>query len=181
MDAIDGLVAATEDTVMLSVRQGTDSVCVARGVGSYPIKIMTLAVGDRRPLGYGAGSLALLAFLPAEEVSDIVKANARLAARYPGLEEYVVLELVEQCREQGYARTDGRIVPGMSSIGVPVLGTDGMAVAALSVASVSDRLGKERSAWVVATLQEEANKLSEKLVHAFGTVTPRVLRRLAPT
>ena len=34
----------------------------ARGVGSYPIKIMTLAVGDRRPLGYGAGSLGAACF-----------------------------------------------------------------------------------------------------------------------
>ncbi|MEQ8736118.1 MAG: IclR family transcriptional regulator [Rhodospirillaceae bacterium] len=181
MEYVDRLVAATGDTVILSLRQGMEAVCVDRGIGSYPIKIMTLAVGDRRPLGYGAGSLALLSFLPEDEVPSIIKANARLADKHPGLEEHVVLKLVEKCRKQGYARTDGRIIPGMSSISVPVLGTDNVAVAALSVAAISARLDKERSEWILASLKEEAESFAQKLAESFGSVTPRVLRRLQPT
>lgn len=181
MDSVDRLVAATGDTVILSLRQGMEAVCIARGIGSYPIKIMTLAVGDRRPLGYGAGSLALLSHLPEDEVQSIVKANARLTEKYPGLEEHIVVKLVEKCRKQGYARTDGRIVPGMSSLSVPVLGKDGIAVAAISVAAISDRLDKERSEWVLDSLYEEAKLFAEKLADSFGSVTPRVLRRLQPT
>jgi DNA-binding IclR family transcriptional regulator len=178
MAAIDRLVEATQDTVHLTARQGADAVCVARGVGNFPIKILTLSVGDRRPLGNGAGSLALLSFLPDDEMHAIVKENATRHDQDPRLAEDTVRELVEICREKGYARTDGRIVPGMSSLGVPVLGTDNSAVAALSVAAISDRLGKDRSAMVLSLLREEAETLRKRLQDTFGQVTQRVIRRV---
>src|SRR5690606_13649161 len=55
------LAEETCDTVHLSIRRGDASVCVARRIGSYPIRTLTLEAGDARPLGLGAGSLALLA------------------------------------------------------------------------------------------------------------------------
>ena len=54
----------TQDSVYLSLRAGLDSLCIACIESSHPIKTLALRVGDRRPLGVGAGALALLAFLP---------------------------------------------------------------------------------------------------------------------
>src|SRR5690606_31033562 len=45
----------TGDTVYATIREGTAAVCVAREIGSFPIRTLTLNVGDRRPLGVGAG------------------------------------------------------------------------------------------------------------------------------
>ena len=39
------------DTGFLTLRAGTDTVCLARRFGSYPIQVLALDVGDRRPLG----------------------------------------------------------------------------------------------------------------------------------
>jgi DNA-binding IclR family transcriptional regulator len=178
MESIDRLAEATQDTVYLTARQGADAVCVARGVGAYPIKILTLAVGDRRPLGNGAGSLALLSFLPDAQRNAIIKGNAKRTEQDPRLQEQAVLKLVKSCRRKGYARTDGRVVPGMSSLGVPVLGSGDVAVAALSVAAISDRLGKDRSAMVLSLLREEAESLANRLQAAFGQVTQRIVRKV---
>ena len=56
-----------EDVAFLSVPNGLDSLCVARYIGTYPIQALSLNVGGRRPLGVGAGSLALLAWAPDDE------------------------------------------------------------------------------------------------------------------
>jgi DNA-binding IclR family transcriptional regulator len=58
------LAAATGDTVFLSIPEGPTAVCVARTVGEYPIRTLTLDRGDRRPLGVGAGALALYGAMP---------------------------------------------------------------------------------------------------------------------
>ena len=39
---------------------GADAVCIDRRLGSYPVKTLTVEVGTKRPLGIGAGSLAIL-------------------------------------------------------------------------------------------------------------------------
>ncbi|HZQ61201.1 MAG TPA: helix-turn-helix domain-containing protein, partial [Casimicrobiaceae bacterium] len=54
----------TGDTVFLTVRSGYDSVCLDRREGSFPIKALMMEPGTRRPLGAGAGGLALLMLLP---------------------------------------------------------------------------------------------------------------------
>ena len=64
----------TQDTVMLSARVGDEAVCLECWEGSFPIKVLTLRAGDRRPLGIGAPGVALLAFLPDAEVDRILQA-----------------------------------------------------------------------------------------------------------
>ena len=106
------LVERTEDTVYLSVRDGLDAICVARMEGTFPIKTLTLNVGDRRPLGAGAGSIALLAFQPEEELTRIVQENFRRPGKYPRLNTVNVTALVQATRRQGFALNDGLLVKG---------------------------------------------------------------------
>ena len=70
------LVEKVEDTGLLSVRSGLESLCIDRHVGRHPLQALSLDVGARRPLGAGAGSLALLAFLPRDERETILAALA---------------------------------------------------------------------------------------------------------
>jgi DNA-binding IclR family transcriptional regulator len=70
------LAEETEDTIYASVREGGAAVCVAREVGAFPIRTLSLDVGHLRPLGVGSGSLALLAFLPDDEIAALIEKNA---------------------------------------------------------------------------------------------------------
>ena len=76
------LAESTQDTVYLSERRGLEAICSSRALGDYPIKALTLDVGIRRPLGIGAGGLAILCALPAAEADEIIEAHAQ---RYPKL------------------------------------------------------------------------------------------------
>jgi DNA-binding IclR family transcriptional regulator len=160
------LVERTEDTVYLSVRDGLEAICLARMEGTFPIKTLTLNVGDRRPLGAGAGSLALLAFQAEAEVPRIVQECFRRPGKYPRLDIDTVTTLVQATRRQGFALNDGLLVQGMSAIGAPVLGAGGTAIAAISVAAISSRMKPQRRANIVAWLDAEARKLEQQLGHA---------------
>src|SRR5215510_10050359 len=80
MDSLQRLSKATEDTSFLSVRRGTFAICLYREEGSYPIRTHALQAGFQHPLGAGAGSLAILAALPDEEVAAILRENAKVLA-----------------------------------------------------------------------------------------------------
>lgn len=160
---LDRLAEETGDTVFLSVRDRHEAICVDRRVGDFPIKTLTLNVGDRRPLGVGAGSMALLAFLSDEEVERAIAANAPRLAELPGFEPLAVRQSVQAIRAQGYSLNDGRIIPDMFAIGMPILGRRGQVAGALSVAAIASRMQPPRREMIVAALQREAAFLRDRL------------------
>jgi DNA-binding IclR family transcriptional regulator len=173
------LAERTHDTVYLTVRSGHEAVCVDRVTGGFPIKTLSLNVGDRRPLGVGAGNLAMLAWLPDDEIRTIVTANASRYPHFGKLDSATIMALVQESRELGYAFNDRMILAGMRAVGVPVLGHDGRPVAALSVAAITERMSAARRADIVVWLTEEAGALNERLREALGKVTESRVRRLA--
>src|SRR5690554_1114109 len=159
------LSAETGDTVFLSVRDGDEALCLDRSTGDYPIQTLTLKVGDRRPLGVGAGSLALLSFLPEEEAERIIATNEESRLPYPNFSSETLRALVAASRKQGFAFNDGRIVSEMAAVAVPVFGPEGGLTAALSLAAIRQRMTPERIKSLTNALKREAAALSE-LLHA---------------
>ena len=152
------------DTVLLSVRSGCDAVCIDREFGSYPIRANYLDLGMRRPLGVGAGSLALLAWLPDEEVDAVLELNrVTLAARYPRISVALLKEEVARSRARGYAMLLEVVVEQMGEIAVAVMGRDGRPVAAVSVAAMTDRI-LNRQDTLVPALKKVAQELSNNLI-----------------
>lgn len=154
------LAAESGDTVLLSTRHGIESVCVDREFGSFPIRANYLDVGSRRPLGAGAGSLALLAWLPTEECETIIElVKPALAARYPRLTPQRVREEVQRSRDNGYAVLLDVVVQQMGGVAVPIFGADGRPAAAISIAALNDRI-TSRLPMLVKALQQAATELS---------------------
>jgi DNA-binding IclR family transcriptional regulator len=152
----------TADTVYLSIRVGDEAICLAREEGSFPIKTLTLKAGDRRPLGVGAGSLALLAYLPDDEIDQILS-SSRDRLRAFRFDAATIRGLVADTRKDGYAlNAGGRLIPGMTAVGV-ALRVGSTTVAALSVAAVNDRMSKARVAEIATLLHEEARLAKNEL------------------
>jgi DNA-binding IclR family transcriptional regulator len=152
----------TQDTIYLSLRSGDEAICIERREGSFPIKTLTLRVGDRRPLGVGAGSLAMLAFLPDDEVERVLGAQGAEQARF-GLDEMTMRDMISSSRKLGYTLNDERLIQGMSAVGVPIRRPNGQPFAALSVAAISSRLQLPRRDSIVASLRQEAEQIEEEL------------------
>ena len=158
--ALVRLAALSGDTALLSTRHGLESVCVDREFGNFPIRANYLDIGSRRPLGAGAGSLALLAWLPPQEVEAIIELiTPRLAERYPRISPQRLREEVQRSRENGYALLLDVVVEQMGGVAVPVFGADGQPIAAISIAALSERI-TGRLPMLVKALRQEAAALS---------------------
>lgn len=167
--ALDRLAAESGDTVFLSIRSHLDAVCIDRREGSYPIKALTLEIGSRRPLGVGAGALALLMALPESEAEDMIAANAHRFPAY-NLTPALVREAVAAARANGYTLNDGRIIRAYHGLGVPIRGARGEVVAALSIAGISERISEARRPKLIALLRQEAARVEQELAAGRSSV-----------
>jgi DNA-binding IclR family transcriptional regulator len=153
----------TSDTVYVSVCEGPTAICIGREIGAFPIRTLSLSVGDRRPLGVGSGSLALLAFLPDDQIELSLRQNEMWFKEFKGYDVAYVRKAIAKSRRNGFAYVDGRIVAGMNALGVPVYDRGGDVVAALSLAAISDRVSGDRVASLVKILKKEAARLGDAL------------------
>ena len=143
------------DTAFLTIRNGTDSVCIDRRPGSFPVKVLSIEIGARRPLGVGVSGLVLLASLPADEAADVVRRNARrLEALHVDPAE--LLERAVRTRAQGYAYAPVGVVPGSRAVAVPICLADGRTVAGLAIATITERLPDARVQGVVEQMRARA-------------------------
>ncbi len=168
--ALAELAEHTQDTVYLSERRGLEAVCSARALGDYPIKALTLDVGIRRPLGVGAGGLAILCALPPAQADEIIEANAERYAKLSALNADRVREAARLGRTRGFAFLDSAVFPGTAAVGVALPTSEPFA--AISVAAISARLDESRRVEVAAALQRQALRLSQLLVDVGGLGQP---------
>ncbi|MEP7280652.1 MAG: IclR family transcriptional regulator [Rubrivivax sp.] len=153
------LADATQDTVYLSERSGLEAVCTARALGEFPIKVLALDLGIRRPLGVGAGGLALLAAMDPEESDAVVRA---IGSHYEGhghLHVEYMLETIERTRTEGYSFVESVMTPGTAAVGVVVPGE--RVNAAISVSAINSRMGAERRGEVARLIEQHARKIAE--------------------
>lgn len=150
------------DTIFLSIRSGFDSICIDRKTGSFPIKVLSLEVGARRPLGVGVSGVAMLACLPADEATEIVRSNEQRLAVHD-LTGARLLERVKAARLKGYAFADAGLVKGTRAVAVALRDAGGAPVAAISVAAIANRLAPARLPEVVAEMREQERRISRRL------------------
>ena len=175
--ALKRLAAATGDTVYLSVRDGDEALCIDRCTGSYPIRTLTLDIGDRRPLGVGAGSLALLAFQGEADVARVLESGKAARRDFAGFSAPELSRMIVETRRAGYALNDGRIVSAMMAIGMPVRDPEGRVLAALSIAAIRERMAGGRVEELAGALAREAQDLGRTLGrrhHAPDTKVPEL-------
>ena len=157
------LSASLGDSLFLLARSGFDAICLDRSEGPYPIRTFTGDIGWRVALGVGQGSLAILAFLPEDERETVIHYNLPRLRDFHLYDEVFLRSEVDNVRRLGYAARNTGVLPGMAGLAVPILDREGRAVAALSVATISDRLNPERMPTVVEMLKREALTISARI------------------
>jgi len=150
------------DTLFLSVRTGLDTLCVARRIGGYPIQVLAIEVGARRPLGVGSAGVAILAAMPPPDARKIVLGNeARFKAYRTDIP--TVLGQIQLARRRGYNLREVGLVPGTKSVSAWIRTPDGWPAAALTLSAVRNRLSPRRTMEVADILVAAAREIERKL------------------
>lgn len=169
--AEDDMLAVAErtgDTTFLIVRSGYEGVCIDRQSGAYPVKAFTVDVGTRRPLGVGAGGIAVLAAMDATESAAILQ---ELKPRL-GVTAAQVHQAVSLARDKGYAYSDGLVLAGVRGLAVPLIDLRGKPIGALSYAAISERVTPARLPELLRLLHHHARRIEQKLASAATQVAP---------
>ena len=161
--ALQRLADGTSDTAYFMLRVEDEALCLDCREGNFPIKTISVRVGNRWPLGVGAGGLALLAFLPDDEIAEIIR-DYRAERETFGIKEAVLKKELSNARKLGYAMVDGTVIPGMSAVAVPIRGEDQKPIGSITLAAITPRLTQPRREKIVKALLEEARVIERSLL-----------------
>ena len=139
------------DTLFLTVRTGLDTLCVARRIGGYPIQVLSIEVGVRRPLGVSSAGIAILAAMPVAEARKIVLANEARFAPYR-TDAATVLGWVQLARRRGYYLRDIGLVQGTKALSAWIRTPDGQSAAAITLSAIRNRMNPRRAIEVADVL-----------------------------
>jgi DNA-binding IclR family transcriptional regulator len=151
------------DTVFLMANDGLDSVCVGRETGSFPIKVLALDVGTRRPIGVGAGGIAVLATMPPDDVGRILETIEPRLKDYPLTSVQAILRLTDQARRLGYGVSDGNVVDGIGAVAVAIRDARGTAIGSIGIAAIRTRMTPARVKALAGMLLEERTGIERRL------------------
>lgn len=157
------LARATGDVVCLMVESDLQSLCIERVDGDYPIRNLTVDVGLRKPLHYGAASFALLSFLPEEKIERILSQPLDAPTPYTIVDPDTIRARIQEVRRLGYAVSDQDSVEHTAAVGAPIFGYQGEVVAALSAGGPKHRYPPERIPEVAALVMSTAAEISRRL------------------
>jgi len=146
------------DTLFLTVRTGLDTLCVARRIGSYPIQVLSIEVGVRRPLGVSSAGVAILAAMPFPEARKIVLANETRFGAYR-TDMATVLGQIQLARRRGYTLRDVGLVQGTKSLSAWIRTPEGQPAAAITLSAMRNRLSPRRAIEVADVLLEAARAI----------------------
>jgi len=135
--AVDRVAQRTGVTAYLMRRSGAEAVCVLKTEGTSVIRVIPVDVGQRRFLGVGAGSMALLAALDEETSERLINSISASAHGYPQLKETAIRKIVDEARRTGFAVSQSNVVDGVIGIGMAVPRADGTPYLALSIAALA--------------------------------------------
>jgi DNA-binding IclR family transcriptional regulator len=156
--ALKNVSERTEETAYLIIRSGNDAYCIDRIVGSYTVQVLTFEIGQRRPLGIGGGSLAILSSLPDEMCESIIKANTYLYPEFMGRTADEIRKMVKKTRRDGFALSKKNIDADTIGIGVPIKNEQGKVLGAISVAGINSRMKPDRRHKIVEIIRSEIER-----------------------
>jgi IclR family transcriptional regulator, KDG regulon repressor len=166
---LERLRQVTEETVALHWMVEATRVCVLELVSRHLIR-MSSGIGRRYPLYAGAAGKAMLAFLPYEEVEELLDNSARetLGFHLRRSREDLLGELKE-IRQAGYATSLGEVVEGASALAAPILDSKGYPVASINITGPSMRWSRERMLKMADTLLSATATIQSQLGYVLPT------------
>jgi len=163
------LAAAPQETVILSVLDGTDVVYVAVRNGMRPL-VLAFSVGMRLPAYRAATGRAMLAFHDEAQVKRLYPMS-RLPAflNQPSMRRSDLLHELALTRERGYGIDDETVRQNVYCMAAPVFNASGEVVAGLGICLQKATLKPRFAAQQRDTVMDVARQLSQRLGAAAAT------------
>ena len=160
-EVLDRLAEMTGDAIHLGVRTHYDGLCLDLREGAHKVPLLRLRENECWPLGIGAFSIALIAFLSDAEVDAIIERNARYLGAQKDITPQYIRQQVELTRSRGYACSRNLGNLGMAAAAVPVFDPHRRPLASLCITTTLARFSEQRELELVNLLWQESRRITE--------------------
>lgn len=151
---------ATGETAVLTVRVGTQAMCLRQVESRHPIR-MAFKINQLLPLYAGAGQRMLLAHAPDTVIDRVLDRPLR---QFTGgtLERDRIRRDVQEIRRNGFLVSHGELSKGAVAVAAPVF-ANGEIACSITVAGPKDRCSRSWVGHTQATLRPSCQRLTEVL------------------
>lgn len=152
-----GLARRLGGVAIVSVRSGTDFVCIARE--GRALNAMTIDIGTRRPLITSVSGVGILVALPATVSRSIIAENFRRLARFGKARILALRSMIRRSKAAGYGISQGQFVPGIGAVGMAIRDATGAPFASVAIVNTSEHFIAARIPAIVEALRVAAADL----------------------
>jgi len=156
----------TGDMTFLVARSGYETVCLDAIAGHFRVQTMTSGVGDRHPIGIGAGGQAILAALADSEIELVIDATRHRLRSYGQFSKQSILDDVAHCRKRGYSLDENMAADGISAVGKVICLAGKIPIASVFIAAPSSRMHQTRRSKLVRHLEACATAIETHIAQA---------------
>jgi DNA-binding IclR family transcriptional regulator len=171
---LEGLAQKTKSTTVLGLLADKKVFIAAKHEGEGNIGV-TMRIGHRLPLTYGAHGKAIVAFLPEEERKNLLKEKKLYFYGNPAKLDKKRLDVeLERCRREGFAEDLSEVNPGLNVVAAPVIGPSGTLIGFIEIFLLFSPETAHQFGPLVA---EAGKKLSRELGAVVEETRPEVLQQ----
>jgi IclR family transcriptional regulator, KDG regulon repressor len=159
---MDSLAAEHRETVDLAILEGADVVYLQVVESPQRVKLAA-APGQRLPAFCTATGKAFLAYLPEEQVQDILKQGLIKYTEHTKIALPDLREDLRLTRERGFAVSEQEYEDGINAVATPILDVNDYPIAAIAVAGPAFRLSRERMLALGPVIRTTADTIAREI------------------
>lgn len=157
------LVAISGEMAVLTVYHAHEVICIDMAETSHPVRL-SMKIGTQRAAHAGASSKVLIAYLPDEEIMEIVKTKGLAKVCKNTITDIDSLKTeLTRIREQGYADSLEETDPGAWGVATPIGDCTGKIVGAIGLAGPTMRYSTEKVKKYATLCRVFADRISTAL------------------
>jgi IclR family transcriptional regulator, KDG regulon repressor len=158
------LVELFNEACQIRVRDGDESICIARVDSTQPVRVFG-TIGNRRPIHVGASGKLLLAYAPEQEREHILARRMHSYTEETRIDADALRQELADIRKQEYAISRGEATAGVMAIAVPVLASGSHALAALGISIVAARFDETKLPEIIEQMHGASREISRLIGH----------------
>ena len=155
--------ARVHQHVQLVVRSDLDVLVIER-ISARNATVNATIIGGRTPLQYSSGGIILLAAAEEGVFERVVERGLQPITSHSLQTETDLRNAVDFARREGYDVAEGRIYPGSRAIAVPIRGSQGVTIGAVSIVEPNDGSSPMPQ---VGLLRRAAEAISQALLASY--------------
>jgi len=160
--ALKSLSEKFDETVVLRIRDGVESMSVARREPKRSLRVHG-QIGARTPLYAGASSKLLLAFSSEDVRKQVMESERVRFTKNTPVSVKSLHKALEQIRDQDYCVSIGEHVEDIGAVAVPLRDSSGTVVACLSISAPAQRMTDKHVEAYLKEMKQEAARISREM------------------